>query len=152
MFNIFRKIVQNRHIKYGLPFVGLLLGSSFALSSSVTSFRYEFRKSKKLEREEVEALKAKGIFKRDPNELSLEKLYEEYMEKDYKDDFENKRIPRPWESGENNPLVQAQKANKKVLSVREAKARFAERQRQNEVDYFATFWYLKEMKTHFNFK
>ena len=63
-----------------MPFIGLLVGSSFALTN-VTSFRYEFRKTKGLSADEIENLKDKGVFKRDPNELTLENLYEEYMGK-----------------------------------------------------------------------
>merc|ERR1712109_416955 len=83
MKSLFQKLLQNRHLKYGVPFIGLLVGSSFALTN-VTSFRYEFRKTKGLSADEIENLKDKGVFKRDPNELTLE-------------NYENLRIPRPWE-------------------------------------------------------
>ena len=63
-----------------MPFIGLLVGSSFFLTN-VTSFRYEFRKTKGLSEADLEALKAQGVIKRDPNELTLENLYEEYMGK-----------------------------------------------------------------------
>ena len=64
-----------------MPFIGLLVGASFALTE-VTSFRYEFRKTKRWEEEDVNALKNQGVNKRDPSELTLEKLGEEIIGKD----------------------------------------------------------------------
>ena len=64
-----------------MPFIGLLVGASFALTE-VTSFRYEFRKTKRWEEEDVNALKQQGVNKRDPSELTLEKLGEEIIGKD----------------------------------------------------------------------
>ena len=64
-----------------MPFIGLLVGASFALTE-VTSFRYEFRKTKRWEEEDVNALKNQGVIKRDPNELTLEKLGVEIIGKD----------------------------------------------------------------------
>jgi len=95
---MFQRFLQSRHLKFGVPFIGLLVGSSFALTN-VTSFRYEFRKTKGLSEEELNVLKDQGLFKRDPNELTLENLYEEYMEKNEEKlgNYENLRIPRPWE-------------------------------------------------------
>jgi len=106
MFKSFQKLLQNRHLKFGVPFIGLLVGSSFALTS-VTSFRYEFRQTKALSQEQVEELKDQGVFKRNPEELTLENLYEEYMEKneDKLDNYENLRIPRPEYFGEEKTTV-----------------------------------------------
>ena len=92
--NILRNVIQSRHFKFGLPFIGLLVGASFGLTN-VTSHRYEFRKTKGLQKEDIEALREKGILKK-PEE-SLEKLHEEYMQKQYSENYENLRIPRPWE-------------------------------------------------------
>ena len=64
-----------------MPFIGLLVGASFALTE-VPSFRYEFRKTKRWEEEDVNALKQQGVNKRDPSELTLEKLGEEIIGKD----------------------------------------------------------------------
>ena len=92
--NILRNVIQSRHFKFGLPFIGLLVGASFGLTN-VTSHRYEFRKTKGLQKEDIELLREKGILKK-PEE-SLEKLHEEYMQKQYSENYENLRIPRPWE-------------------------------------------------------
>jgi len=118
MKSLFRKLLQNRHLKYGVPFIGLLVGSSFALTN-VTSFRYEFRKTKGLSADEIENLKDKGVFKRDPNELTLENLYEEYMEQNQEklEDYENLRIPRPWEDETKVDLMRQE--NRRLKTPRE---------------------------------
>jgi len=98
MFQRFQKILRSPHVKFGVPFLGLLVGSPFALTY-VTSFRYEFRKTQELSEEQLEEYKDKGILKRGADELSLENLYEEYIDKNQEslDNYENLRIPRPWE-------------------------------------------------------
>jgi len=120
MFQSFQRILQNRHLKFGVPFIGLLVGASFALTE-VTSFRYEFRKTKRWEEEDVNALKNQGVIKRDPNELTLEKLGVEIIEKnqDSLENYENLRIPRPWEDQTEVDFMRQK--NRQVKSIKEIK-------------------------------
>jgi len=120
MFQSFQRILQNRHLKFGVPFIGLLVGASFALTE-VTSFRYEFRKTKRWEEEDVNALKNQGVIKRDPNELTLEILGEEIIEKnqDSLENYENLRIPRPWEDQTEVDFMRQK--NRQVKSIKEIK-------------------------------
>jgi hypothetical protein len=92
------KVGQSKHFRFGVPFIGLLLGASFALPI-VTSFRYEFRKTKGLEEEDIKRLEAQGIHVRKKQDISLEQLHFEHMLKTDSDtdDYENIRIPRPEE-------------------------------------------------------
>lgn len=121
MFQRFQRILQNRHLKYGVPFIGLLVGASFALTE-VTSFRYEFRKTKRWEEEENSALKKLGVIKRDAKELTLEILGEEIIEKnqDSLENYENLRIPRPWEDQTEVDFMREK--NRQVKSIKEIKA------------------------------
>merc|ERR1712086_977704 len=116
----FQRILQNRHLKFGVPVIGMLVGASFALTE-VTSFRYEFRKTKRWEEEDVNALKNQGVIKRDPNELTLEKLGVEIIEKnqDSLENYENLRIPRPWEDQTEVDLMRQK--NRQVKSIKEIK-------------------------------
>jgi len=120
MFQSFQRILQNRHLKFGVPFIGLLVGASFALTE-VTSFRYEFRKTKRWEEEDVNALKNQGVIKRDPNELTLEKLGVEIIEKnqDSLENYENLRIPRPWEDQSEVDFMRQK--NRQFKSIKEIK-------------------------------
>lgn len=47
------RLLQNRHARYGVPFVGLLLLGSFGLREFAT-VRYEFRTTKKFAPEDLE--------------------------------------------------------------------------------------------------
>jgi len=112
--NILRNVIQSRHFKFGLPFIGLLVGASFGLTN-VTSHRYEFRKTKGLQKEDIELLREKGILKK-PEE-SLEKLHEEYMQKQYSENYENLRIPRPWE--DEGTVDENRKQNKVLKNIKQ---------------------------------
>jgi len=96
------------------------VGASFALTE-VTSFRYEFRKTKRWEEEDVNALKKQGVIKRDPNELTLEKLGVEIIEKnqDSLENYENLRIPRPWEDQTEVDFMRQK--NRQVKGIKEIK-------------------------------
>jgi len=120
MFQSLKKLLQSRHIQFGVPFIGLLVGSSFALTN-VTSFRYEFRKTQGLSEIDVESLKAQGVIRRDPGELSLENLYGEYMEQNEKnlENYDNLRIPRPWEDETQVDLMR--KENRRIKTFKEIK-------------------------------
>jgi hypothetical protein len=113
------KFWQNRHFKYGLPFITLLLGATYALPL-VTSFRYEFRKTKGLSAEDILKLQEKGIIRKNPEHLTLEQLHDEYKDKFNLEDYENLRIPKPWDNDETK-LDQSRTSNKKLKSVKETR-------------------------------
>merc|ERR1711935_1136942 len=66
-------------------------------------------------------LKNQGVIKRDPNELTLEILGEEIIEKnqDSLENYENLRIPRPWEDQTEVDFMRQK--NRQVKSIKEIK-------------------------------
>lgn len=104
---------KNRHFKYGVPFIGLVVGSSF-LISEINTTRYDYRKQVVLSSEEAEKF---GIKKR---EVTVEKVYEDYKKKDLQDDYEIVRGPRPWEL-EQGAAVEGALQNRKVPRVVKSK-------------------------------
>lgn len=87
-----RRVTRNKSIRYGLPFISLLVVGSFGLSefsSIVISKREE--KNRMLSTEEARA------FLNPDKKFDIEKEYEKTMEKLDIDHWENKRGPRPWE-------------------------------------------------------
>ena len=96
---IVTQISSNKHLKFGVPFVGLLLMGSFVISQ-LAKTRYEFKKGKRLTQAELEAFegRSKSNVKVVPQEeKTLEVLHENYMKKEFVEDYENVRGPRPWE-------------------------------------------------------
>ncbi|XP_012534378.1 cytochrome c oxidase assembly protein COX16 homolog, mitochondrial isoform X2 [Monomorium pharaonis] len=85
---------RSKFWQYGIPFMVFILGGSFGLRE-FTELRYK-RQEYKL-RDELEK---KGIEMRQPEEITLEKEYEK-LEKMDLENWENIRIPRPWEESEN---------------------------------------------------
>ena len=79
-------------------------------------------------------MQEKGIIKKNPDHLTLEQLHEEYKDKYKLDDYENLRIPRPWDD-EETKLDQLRSQNKKVTTVKEVRA--ALKQKNESVDKFA---------------
>ena len=100
-------------------FSALLLGATYALPL-VTSFRYEFRKTKGLSAEDILKLQEKGIIRKNPEHLTLEQLHDEYKDKFNLEDYENLRIPKPWDNDETK-LDQLRTSNKKLKSVKETR-------------------------------
>lgn len=88
-------ILRNKHFKRGVPFLFLVLASSFGVKW-FASLRYEFRKNETLTPENLARL---GIQKK---KVSLEEIYEE-MKKVDNDSWENVRVPRPWEEQSASP-------------------------------------------------
>lgn len=76
---------------YGIPFILLVVGGSFGLKE-FTQLRYTYRKGK----EYFEAINTNGLKLKDPSEVGIEKEYEKLQQVDL-DNWENKRIPRPWD-------------------------------------------------------
>ncbi|CRK92122.1 CLUMA_CG005741, isoform A [Clunio marinus] len=88
----FQKLSKRRSFKYGTPFLVLILGGSFALKE-FTQLRYQYAQKKTIRPDELEA---EGVKMKEPEEVTLEKVYEKVKEIDI-DHWENIRGPRPWE-------------------------------------------------------
>ena len=112
-------IVQVKETTIWWFFSALLLGATYALPL-VTSFRYEFRKTKGLSAEDILKLQEKGIIRKNPEHLTLEQLHDEYKDKFNLEDYENLRIPKPWDNDETK-LDQLRTSNKKLKSVKETR-------------------------------
>uniref|UniRef100_A0A336LHM2 Cytochrome c oxidase assembly protein COX16 homolog, mitochondrial n=1 Tax=Culicoides sonorensis TaxID=179676 RepID=A0A336LHM2_CULSO len=93
MSDILSKRAKTQAIKYGVPFVMLIIGGSFALKE-FSQLRYQFSRNKAMTREEIEELS--GVQMKDKEEVTIEKLYEEVKQLDI-DHWESVRLPRPWE-------------------------------------------------------
>ncbi|XP_054712311.1 cytochrome c oxidase assembly protein COX16 homolog, mitochondrial-like [Uloborus diversus] len=90
-----QRLQKRKHVKYGVPFVLLLVIGSFGIEK-FASLRYEFRRNETLKPENLEKL---GIKKK---KVVLEEEYEEYKKIDI-DSWENIRGPRPWEESQQAP-------------------------------------------------
>ncbi|KAI5725470.1 hypothetical protein M8J77_015877 [Diaphorina citri] len=88
----FNHLKKNRTFRFGVPFIVLVVGSSFGLRE-FTTLRYEFRRNESLS---PAALKEIGIQRKPASESTLEKLYEKEKDVDL-DNWTNIRGPRPWE-------------------------------------------------------
>ncbi|BES87570.1 unnamed protein product [Nesidiocoris tenuis] len=84
--------MKNRFLKFGVPFLALMVGGSYGLRE-FTSLRYQYSTRGVLIPEEVAKL---GIEMKKPGEVTLESEYEKIKNMDI-DNWENKRGPRPWE-------------------------------------------------------
>ncbi|XP_075220731.1 cytochrome c oxidase assembly protein COX16 homolog l(3)neo43 isoform X2 [Lycorma delicatula] len=91
----FNKLSSNTFFKHGLPFLIIVVGGSFALKQ-FSSLRYQFSRNEKISPEEQKELD-KMFLK--PSEYNIETEYEKLKQMDI-DNWENKRIPRPWEENE----------------------------------------------------
>ncbi|XP_030764570.1 cytochrome c oxidase assembly protein COX16 homolog, mitochondrial [Sitophilus oryzae] len=86
------KFLKKRSVKYGVPFLLLMLGGSFGLKE-FTNLRYQFRNVSAVNYEEAKKL---GIDMKKPGEVTLESEYEKIKNMDI-DNWEQVRGPRPWE-------------------------------------------------------
>lgn len=93
MSQILSKKAKDQAIKYGIPFILLIVGGSFGLKE-FSQLRYQFSRNKAITREELEEMS--GVQMKDTEEVTLEKLYEEVKQIDI-DHWESVRLPRPWE-------------------------------------------------------
>ncbi|KAM7361104.1 cytochrome c oxidase assembly protein COX16 homolog l(3)neo43 [Cochliomyia hominivorax] len=87
------KLKRNKSFKYGVPFLILMVGGSFGLQE-FTRIRYQFSKQQTVTPEEMEEF---GISMKKPEEVTIDKVYNETIKTLNIDDWENKRGPRPWE-------------------------------------------------------
>lgn len=83
--------MSNRTLKYGIPFILFIVGGSFGLRE-FTELRYIYKNTKYIDKD----LKSRGILTKPPEEITLEKEYENLQKVDL-DNWENIRIERPWD-------------------------------------------------------
>jgi len=83
---------RRKSVKYGLPFLIMIVGGSFGLKE-FTSLRYQFRKVSPVNPEEAKKF---GVEMKKPGEVTLETEYEKLKNLDI-DHWEQVRGPRPWE-------------------------------------------------------
>ena len=112
------KIQIFKTFSQGFIFISaLIFGAAYALPI-VTSFRYEFRQTKGLSAEDILKLEGQGIIRKNPDHLTLEQLHEEYKDQYNLEEYENLRIPKPWDE-EETKLDKLRSQNKKIKSVKE---------------------------------
>lgn len=87
-----QKFLSRRSVKYGIPFLIVVVGGSFGLKE-FTQLRYQFSKVSLIRPDE---LKKFGVEMKKPGEVTLESEYEKIKNIDL-DNWEQKRGPRPWE-------------------------------------------------------
>lgn len=85
--------LQRRTVRFGLPFLVLMVGGSFGLKE-FAQLRYDFRTRKSLAKDEAERI---GIRMKSQEEVTLESEYEKIKKIDTTS-WENVRGPRPWEA------------------------------------------------------
>jgi len=83
---------KRRSFKYGVPFLLMIVGGSFALKE-FTQLRYQFSKKTTLRPDELDKI---GVKMKNVGEVTLETEYEKIKEIDI-EHWENVRGPRPWE-------------------------------------------------------
>ncbi|XP_041353598.1 cytochrome c oxidase assembly protein COX16 homolog, mitochondrial-like isoform X2 [Gigantopelta aegis] len=89
----FQRLYKRRFVRYGLPFLIVIVGGSYGLKYFAV-VRYEFRKGKMITYEEG---KKYGLqVKKKEDKPSLESEYLSLEQKDM-DSWKNIRGPRPWE-------------------------------------------------------
>ncbi|XP_057326610.1 cytochrome c oxidase assembly protein COX16 homolog, mitochondrial [Microplitis mediator] len=91
------KFFKKKNVRYGLPFILFCVCASFAMTS-VTEVRYKYRAVKTV-REEA---KNEGLELKKPEETTIEAQYEIIKKEIDIDNWENKRIERPWEENDEN--------------------------------------------------
>ncbi|XP_063975005.1 cytochrome c oxidase assembly protein COX16 homolog, mitochondrial [Diachasmimorpha longicaudata] len=85
------ELSKRRSIKHGLPFVLFIIGGSFGLRE-FTALRYQYRQTQQVKN----GMENTGLPMKEKSEMSLEAIYKTIEELNT-DNWENKRIERPWE-------------------------------------------------------
>ncbi|XP_018565346.1 cytochrome c oxidase assembly protein COX16 homolog, mitochondrial-like [Anoplophora glabripennis] len=88
--------LKKKSIKYGLPFLLVVLGGSFGLKE-FAQLRYQFSKVSVVRPEEM---KKYGIEMKKPGEVTIDTEFEKVKKLDI-DNWEQVRGPRPWEENIN---------------------------------------------------
>lgn len=91
-FERIQKVLNIRFVKYGIPFLVVIVGGSFGLRE-FAQIRYQFSRVSSVSRAEMEK---HGIKMKKPGEITLESEYEKIKNMDI-DNWEQIRGPRPWE-------------------------------------------------------
>lgn len=86
------KFMQSKFMKFGTPFLLLVVGGSFGLEK-FARIRYDFRNRKTITKEDAEKM---GIEMKDQSEVTLETEFEKISKIDI-NNWKNVRGPRPWE-------------------------------------------------------
>ncbi len=97
MRRFFQYVRKSKALKFGLPFVSLLVIGSFGLSE-FTAINVERRTQKNRSLTADEALE----FQKKVKKVDVEKEFKELNKKLDIEHWENKRGPRPWENNETN--------------------------------------------------
>ena len=93
MAKYFAAFKKNKFLRFGAPFIGLLVAGSFGLRE-FAQLRYTFRKSKLISSKEAEKLGLE-MSERKP---TIENEYEKLKADADLDTWQNIRGPRPWEN------------------------------------------------------
>ncbi|XP_033207976.1 cytochrome c oxidase assembly protein COX16 homolog, mitochondrial [Belonocnema kinseyi] len=92
------RVFTKKSVRYGIPFLLFILGGTYGLSEfQALKFRYKPMVEQDI-REEAAKL---GIQMKKRGEVTIETEYEKMKDKKF-DNWENKRIPRPWEEEPSN--------------------------------------------------
>lgn len=92
-----QKFFNQRFVKFGIPFLVVILGGSFGLKE-FTQLRFQFKQVSQITPEEM---RKRGIEMKKPGEVTLESEYEKIKNLDI-DSWEQVRGPRPWEENFDN--------------------------------------------------
>lgn len=87
------RIRNNKHFKFGLPFLVLVVGSTFLLKP-LGQIRYNYRQTSQESQNDIEKY---GLGASGKDKPSMEDVHEDYMNKTFTDDYSMKRGPRAWE-------------------------------------------------------
>lgn len=91
-FNYKQFVRRNRLVLYGLPFMVILVGSSYGMTG-FANVRYKYRKGEKFNFSDLEE---KGI-KVKHEKTDLETEYKKLQQELKIENWDNVRGPRPWE-------------------------------------------------------
>lgn len=83
--------LKNKFFRFGVPFMALVVGGSFALRE-FSQIRYDHRRIKFISPEE---LKKQGIEMKPRGSITIETEYKKLIEEVNLEEYENKRITRP---------------------------------------------------------
>ena len=90
-----RRLLENRHLRYGIPFLTLVIGAPFVLRGLQQS-KFDNRRQKLVNEKLDERFYEAGIERK--KNVTAEEIYQRYAEKDLEeDDYQMVRGPRPWE-------------------------------------------------------
>ena len=110
----FRRLLENRHLRYGIPFLSLVVAAPFVLRGLQQS-KFDSRKQKLVNETLDEKFYEAGIERK--KNVTAEEIYESYAKKDLEEDYQMVRGPRPWE--DNTEYEQLRKSGAKQIKKAE---------------------------------